>query len=171
MVRHRITSVRWQVPRPVAIRLTQSTNMNSLVNSSTWLNCSQGESGGRACRPAASFQPLCASAVDAGLPLDELDRQASARRARARGRAPGDKAGERPRRIVGLDPRRQGGRAAGWFDARPTRPAGAPARAGTGCSSGRGPAAGPSSRTAAGWSRRARRSRRCGRARRGSGGR
>ncbi len=63
------------------------------------------------------------------------------------------------------------GRGSFGTEARSRRQAGAPARAGTGCSSGRGPVAAPSSRTAGGWSRRARRSRRCGRVRRGSGGR
>ena len=52
-----------------------------------------------------------------------------------------------------------------------SRQAAAPARAGTGCSSGRGLAAARSSRIAGGWSRPARRSRRCGRRRQGSGGR
>ena len=109
----------------------QSTNMNSLVSIRTWANCSQGESGpsgaargrrGRPQRPSSS-RPV-------GSAADELHRHVSSP----------VRAG-RTRRYPAAEPSRMPTVGSAGLRGGPTRPAGAPACAGMGCSSGTGPVA------------------------------
>ena len=110
----------------------QSTNMNSLVRRSTWLNCSQAVNGGLGCDCGATAPGGLRGRVGGSLASHELDGQA---KLIGLGRSAEHAAIKLANAVGGIRGEPAEGVAVGFSGAaRPSRRAGASARARTGCS-------------------------------------